>query len=100
MPEPMFLSEGRVGLCWTPAHVSMAIDDVPVIVRNFAFLIPCPANVAIFEKPDIGKDERVRLVGAQLFDDAGKVVDMPGAAGPIEPELLKRSVSLSQFIEL
>src|SRR6476660_4632057 len=99
MPEPMVLAQGCISLDRTPTQIAVPIDHVPVFIRNDSVFATDPPDIAVFEKPNIGEDQRVRLVRPQLLDDASKIVDVTSAAGAIEPELLQLTVYLYQFVE-
>src|SRR6202451_2369543 len=99
MPKPMELAQWRVGFCRSPPQISVTIDDVPVVARDATCLVANPADVAVFEETGIREDERVGLIGAQLFDDVGEIVDMTGAAGAVQPEFRKFTVILREFIQ-
>ena len=100
MPEPVFFSERRVGFDGTPAKVAGAVDYVPVFVGDGAGFGADPADVGVFVEGDVGEDEGVGLVGAELLDDFVEVVGAAGAAGPVEPELGEGTVAGGEFVEL
>src|SRR5580698_8368732 len=99
MPEPVSLAQRSVGFDRAPSQVSMAVDDVPIFVRNLSVFVSNPANVPVFEKTDIRKHKSIGLVGAELFDDAREVVDVTSAAGAIEPEFFEVPIALCQLVE-
>ncbi len=100
MPEPVVFAEGRVGFDRTPAKVAGAVDYVPVLVGDGAGFGADPADVGVFVEGDVGEDEGVGLVGAELLDDFVEVVGATGAACPVEPELGEWSVAGGEFVEL
>ena len=82
-----------------PAKISVAIEHVPVFIRNGAVLIACPANIGIFQERRIRKDQSVGLVDAEAFENAREIVDVAGAARSIQPELHEVAVAGAQFIQ-
>src|SRR5438445_1710231 len=99
MPEPMAFVQRRIRLYGTPAQISMTVQYVPILVWNRAFLIPDPADISVLKQRCVGKDERVRLVHAQVLDVTRKVVHMTFAASTIEPELYQFAVIVREFLE-
>src|SRR5208282_161261 len=77
----------------------MAVNHIPVLVRDHSIFVPHPTDVAVVKQPNIGKYQSVGLVSAKLLDDAGKVVDVTAAARAVEPKFLEISVALYQFVE-
>src|SRR5271163_4024513 len=97
MPEPMELTQRRIRFDRTPAQVAVTVDNVPVLVRNETALRTDPASITVFKQAGIGKDDRVGLVGAQRFNDLGKVINVTAATGTIEPELNQVSIPGCKF---
>src|SRR5262249_49932880 len=97
---PVILTQWSIGLHRAPARKAVAIDHIPVFVGNYSVFVTGPADVAVLEESQVGENKCVRLVRAQLLDDAWKVVDMPGAPGAVEPELFQIAVALRQLVEL
>ena len=89
MPKPVELAQWRVGFCRSPPQISVTVDDVPVVASNDACLVANPADVAVFEQACIREYQCVGLIGAQLFDDMGEVVDVAGAACAVIGATLK-----------
>ena len=89
-----------IGFDGTPAQIAGAVDDVPVLVGDRAALGADPAEVGVFVECDVGEDQGVGLVGAQLGDDLVEVVGASGAACAVEPELGERAVVCGEFVEL
>src|SRR5207248_8024216 len=100
MPEPMSLVQRRIGLDGPPAQIPVPVNHVPVLVKNFSVFVPDPTNFTVFEQTSIGEDERVRLIRTQLLYEAREVVNMPGAAGAIEPELDQLPIVLRKLRQL
>ena len=76
----------------------MAIDHVPIISRDNAFLVSHPAKVTILKQSGVREHQRIRLIRAQLLDDFRKIVNMARAAGAIKPEFDKFSIVNGQFV--
>ena len=64
-----------------------------------AGLVADPADVAVFEEAGVGEYQGVGLIGAELFDDVGEIVDVAGAACAVEPELGEFAVVQGEFVE-
>ena len=77
----------------------MPVNHVPVLIGNNPDFIPHPTNVSIFEQCHVGKNHRVRLIRAELVDNAGKVINVTGAACAIKPEFHQLAVVLHQFVK-
>src|SRR5581483_1690246 len=100
MPEPMQFAEWCVHLDWAPAQLPVAVDDVPVLVINLAGFISSPARVTVLEESGVGKDDGVRLVGAQRLDIFVEVVDVASAARSVEPPFDKLAITRRQLRHL
>ena len=87
VPEPVGFAKRSVSFDWSPAEVTCAVDDVPVLVWHGAAFGTDPAEVGVFVEGDVGEDEGVGLVGAELLDDLVEVVGAASAACSVEPEL-------------
>lgn len=72
----------------SPPQEPMAVDHIPVLIRDDSVFISNPPDIAIIEERDISKNQSVGLVGAEFLDDAWKIVDVSRAPGAIEPEPL------------
>src|ERR1039458_5161137 len=57
MPEPMKLSERRVGFNRTPSAVSVTVDHVPIFIINTAGFGADPPCVTIFEQTSVSEDD-------------------------------------------
>src|ERR1700761_9267065 len=99
MPEPVIGVQWRIRLHWSPAQVASAIDNIPVLEIDLAALRAHPADIPILEEADISKDERIRLIGAQIIDDRVEVVCAAGAPCTIQPELSELAIMRRQLLE-
>ena len=95
----MILVQRRVGFHGPPAQISMAIQYVPILVWNRAFLIPDPADISVLEERGIGKNERVRLIHAQVLDVAREVVYVTFATRAVEPELHQFAIVVRELLQ-
>src|ERR1035441_6434693 len=100
MPEPMKLSERRVGFNRTPSAVSVTVDHVPIFIINTAGFGADPPCVTIFEQASVSEDDGIGLIGSEGLNDFLEVVDVALAAGAIKPELHQVAVSLHKLFQL
>src|SRR5579872_4759028 len=100
MPEPVILAQRSVGFNWTPAKISMAIDYIPVLVRDDTIFVSHPADIAVLEKRHICEYQRVWLRHTKLLNNSRKVVNVAAAAGTIEPKFFQVAIMLRQLVEL
>ncbi len=88
VPKPM-LAQRRVCFHGPPAQIAGTVDDIPVFVENDAVFVTYPSDISILKQRHIREDQSIGLIDAKFVDDAWKVVNMPTAAGAVEPEFLK-----------
>src|SRR6476659_3435152 len=99
MPEPMRLAQRRIRFGWSPAQETVPVDHVPVVSWHNPFFISHPTNIAVFAQPSVREYQSIRLIGAQLLDDLGEIVDMAGASRTVEPELHQLPVVQGELVQ-
>lgn len=81
-------------------QVAVAIDHVPVLVGNRPVLVSHPADVTVLDETCCPRKPACGADSAKFLNDAGKVVNVLGAACAIKAEFHEFTVLLAPFVQL